>query len=75
MSFTLDVPNVEEVKEAVQEELAVKSEEQLALENAAKEKAAEIMAVNLDSFPSRKEFTSAIESFGTDISQRRKTIF
>lgn len=67
MSFTLDVPNVEEVKEAVQEELAVKSEEQLALENAAKEKAAEIMAVNLDSFPSRKEFTSAIESFGTDI--------
>lgn len=67
MAFTLDMPNPEVIKEKVQEELAVKEEEQTVVKSAAEEKANEIMAVDLDSLESRKEFTQAIEAFGSDI--------
>ncbi len=67
MAFTLDMPNPEVIKEKVEEELAVKEEEQSAVKSAAEQKANEIMAVDLDSLQSRTEFTQAIEAFGTDI--------
>ena len=67
MAFSLDVVNPEEVKEQVAEELAPPSTVSPEVAKAAEEKAAEIMEVNLDSFDNRKEFTTAIETFGQDV--------
>ncbi len=67
MAFSLDVVNPEEVKEQVAEELAPPSTISPEVAKAAEEKAAEIMEVNLDSFDNRKEFTTAIETFGQDV--------
>ena len=70
MAFTLDVVNPEEVKEKVQEELALPAEIQPEVAKAAEEKVAQIMAVDLDSFADRKEFTTAIDTFGQDVVQK-----
>ncbi len=67
MAFSLEVVNPEEVKEQVAEELAVPSTVSPEVAKAAEEKANEIMKVDLDSFENRKEFTTAIETFGQDI--------
>ena len=57
MDFTLDVVNPEEVKEKVEQELAVPATIDPAIQKAAEEKALQIMAVDLDSYDNRKEFT------------------
>jgi len=67
MAFSLEVVNPEEVKEQVAEELAVPSTVSPEVAKAAEEKAEEIMKVDLESFENRKEFTTAIETFGQDV--------
>ena len=70
MDFTLDVVNPEEVKEKVEQELAVPATIDPAIQKAAEEKALQIMAVDLDSYDNRKEFTGAIDTFGQDVVQK-----
>ena len=70
MDFTLDVVNPEEVKEKVEQELAVPETIDPAIQKAAEEKALQIMAVDLDSYDNRKEFTGAIDTFGQDVVQK-----
>ncbi|MBQ7058725.1 MAG: toxic anion resistance protein [Firmicutes bacterium] len=70
MAFSLDVVNPEEVKEKVEQELAVPAEINPEVAKAAEQKVAEIMAVDLDSFEHRKEFTTAIDTFGQDVVQK-----
>ena len=70
MAFTLDVVNPEEVKEKVQEELALPAEIKPEIAKAAEEKVQQIMAVDLDSFEDRREFTVAIDTFGQDVVQK-----
>ncbi len=70
MAFTLDVVNPEEVKEKVEQELALPTEIKPEIAKAAEEKVQQIMAVNLDSFEDRKEFTTAIDTFGQDVVQK-----
>ena len=70
MAFSLDVVNPEEIKEKVEQELAVPAEINPEVAKAAEQKVAEIMAVDLDSFEHRKEFTTAIDSFGQDVVQK-----
>lgn len=70
MAFTLDVVNPEEVKEKVEQELALPAEIKPEIAKAAEEKVQQIMAVNLDSFEDRKEFTTAIDTFGQDVVQK-----
>ena len=60
MAFSLDVVNPEEIKEKVEQELAVPAEINPEVAKAAEQKVAEIMAVDLDSFEHRKEFTKYI---------------
>ncbi len=65
--FTLDLPNTETIKKEVVAELEPSKEEKDVITNAVKEKAEQIMAVDLDSLTERREFVQVIENFGADI--------
>ncbi|MCI8640114.1 MAG: toxic anion resistance protein [Coprococcus sp.] len=65
--FTLDLPNTEEIKKEVVQELAPTVEEKNVITNAVQEKAQQIMEVDLDSFAERREFVQVVETFGADI--------
>ena len=77
MSFTLEVPNEEEVKMQVKEELAPTKEEVVKISNTVDTKTKEIMSVNLDSLDSRKELSDAFGNFGMEVlsqSERKNAI-
>lgn len=65
--FSLDLPKTEEIKEEVRKELLPTEAEKNVIQDAVKEKADMIMAVNLDSLTERREFVQVIETFGADI--------
>ncbi len=65
--FTLDLPNTEVIKKEVAAELAPTAEEKTVITNAVKDKADQIMAVDLDSLAQRREFVQVVETFGADI--------
>lgn len=67
MAFTLDLPQKEEIKKAVEAETAVDSATALMISGASKEKGDEILRADIDNFEDRKELTRAIEAFGADI--------
>ncbi|MBP3892625.1 MAG: toxic anion resistance protein [Atopobiaceae bacterium] len=70
MSFDLEIPDPEEVKEIVKKETAVTPAYAEAVDSAANEKGDHIINVNLDSVASRREITSAVNDLGTDIMER-----
>lgn len=65
--FTLDLPDLEEIKKKTKQELAPAEEEKAAITHGVKEKAEQIMAVDLDSLAERREFIQVVENFGEDI--------
>lgn len=65
--FSLDLPKTEEIKKEVEEELKPTVQEKAIIQGAVKDKADQILSVDLDSFTQRKEFTQVIETFGSDI--------
>ncbi|MCI9148735.1 MAG: toxic anion resistance protein [Hungatella sp.] len=67
MAFTLDLPQKEEIKKAVEAETAVDRETSLVISDASKEKGNEILNTDIDNFQERKELTKAIEEFGADV--------
>jgi uncharacterized protein YaaN involved in tellurite resistance len=67
MAFDLEIPEPEEVKEKVQQELAVTKERAEVIGSTAEKKGEEILAVDLDSVQSRREITSAVEDLGSDL--------
>lgn len=71
--FTLDLPNTETIKKEVVAELEPSKEEKDVITNAVKEKADQIMAVDLDSLTERREFVQVIENFGADIVRQSQT--
>ena len=66
MSFTLELPKEEEIEKVVKEELQVPAKEKEAIDNAALEKAKDVMDADIDSFETRKEIVDVINGFGTD---------
>ena len=77
MGFTLELPTEEQVKEEVQQAIVPTEKEEVAIVDTAKEKADQIMGVNLESFEERKEFTDVIEQFGLEdmkTAQRKNAI-
>jgi len=66
MGFTLELPSEEEVKQEVQETIMPSEKEEVVIVDAAKEKADQIMGVDIESFENRKEFTDVIENFGLE---------
>lgn len=67
MAFDLEVKDSTEIKEKIIEDTAPTEEIVTAIKTASEEKAKEIMSVDLDSFKDKREITTAIEEFGTDI--------
>ena len=70
MSFDLEIPDPEEVKEIVKKETAITPAYAEAVDSAANEKGDHIINVNLDSVASRREITSAVNDLGSDIMER-----
>ena len=73
MSFDLELPDVEEVKEKVAEELAVSDERQETVDETAKKKVEEIMGTDISVFEDRKNLTTAFEEFGADVMRKTES--
>ena len=58
--FTLDLPNTEEIKKEVAAELAPTSEVKTVIAGAVKDKADQIMGLDLDSLAERREFVQVV---------------
>ncbi len=73
MAFDLEIPEPEEVKAKVEQELAVPEDRAQVIDNVAQAKGEEIMAVDLDSVASRREITHAVEDLGSDLVRKSST--
>lgn len=71
--FTLELPNTEVIKKEVAAELEPTMEQKAVITNVVKEKADQIMAVDLDSLSERREFIQVVETFGADIVRQSQT--
>ena len=67
MAFNLDIPDVEEVKEKVEQELKVPAEREATVDEAAKQKVEEIMGTDITVFEDRKNISAAFQEFGADV--------
>ena len=67
MAFNLDIPDVEEVKEKVEQELKIPEEREATVDEAAKQKVEEIMGTDITVFEDRKNISAAFQEFGADV--------
>jgi len=67
MAFDLNIPDPEETKAQVEEELAVPEAHAEAIDNVANERGEQIMKVDLDSIADRRDILQAVETLGNDI--------
>ena len=67
MGFSMDLPDMEEVKEEVKEQVAPAPEVKEKLSAAADNNTGELFTFDLGSLGERREIVSSIENFGTDI--------
>lgn len=70
MAFDLTVPDPEQTKAQVEQELAVTPEHAEIIDSTAVQKGDEIMKVDLDSIAERRDILKAIESLGVDIEKQ-----
>ena len=70
MAFDLTVPDPEQTKAKVEQELAVEPAHAEAIDGVANEKGQQIMEVDLDSVADRREILQAVESLGNDIAKQ-----
>lgn len=70
MAFSLEVPDENEVKAIVRQQVEPTEERRRTIASATEGQAGQIMSVDLDSFESRREITSAIESMGNDLATK-----
>ena len=70
MAFSLEVPDENEVKAIVRQQVEPTEERRRTIAGATEGQAGQIMSVDLDSFESRREITSAIESMGNDLAMK-----
>ena len=70
MAFSMELPDVEAVKEEVKEELVPAEETKVQLEKAADGNTKELFTFDLGSLEQRREIVSSIEGFGSDIVEK-----
>lgn len=70
MGFSMDLPDVEAVKEEVKVELAPKPETEDKLEQIADNNTQSLFTVDLGSLEGRREIVSSIDGFGNDIVEK-----
>lgn len=66
MAFDLNIPNPDQTKEEVRQELAVPADHAEAISDTAVEKGSQIMNVDLDSIADRRDILQAIETLGAN---------
>ena len=70
MAFDLTIPDPEQTKAEVEQELAVPEQHAEVIDDAAHEKGSQIMEADLDSIVERREILRAVESLGNDIAKQ-----
>lgn len=70
MGFSMDLPDVEAVKEEVKVELAPKPETEDKLEQIADNNTQSLFTVDLGSLEGRREIVSSIDNFGNDVVEK-----
>lgn len=70
MAFDLSIPDPEETKKEVEQQLEVEPVQAQAIENKANERGDQIMKVDMDSFADKRDIVNAIEGLGSDIAKR-----
>jgi len=70
MAFDLSVPDPEQTKAEVEQQLAVEPAHAELIDNAASEKGEQIMEMDLESVAQRREILQAVENLGTDIAKQ-----
>lgn len=73
MAFHLDIPKKEQIQKIVEEETSLDQETQLVISDVSRQKGDEIIHANINDFSKRKELTTAIEEFGTDLVKQSST--
>ena len=67
MAFDLELPDEKEVKEQVEQKLAISEERERTVQEAAREKVEQIMGTDITVFEDRKSVAAAFEEFGSDV--------
>lgn len=70
MAFSMDLPDVDVVKEEVKEELAPTSETKEQLVKVADNNTSELFTFDIGSLDDRREIVTSIETFGNDLMQK-----
>lgn len=70
MDFDLELPNTEEIKEEITQELAVPPERATVIDNAAQQKGEQIMQVDIDNVADRRSIIEAVEGLGMDLTRK-----
>ena len=70
MAFDLAVPDPEQTKAEVEQELAVEPAHAELIDNVASEKGAQIMATDFNSVAERRDILRAVENLGSDIAKQ-----
>ena len=70
MGFSMEVPNTEEIKNSVVEEIKPIPDEVKQIKSVTNKNVESLMNLNMDSFTERKEILKSIEEFGMDTIQK-----
>ena len=73
MAFDLSVPDPEQTKAEVEQQLAVEPAHAELIDNAASEKGEQIMEMDIESVAQRREILQAVENLGSDIAKQSAT--
>ncbi len=73
MAFDLTVPDPEQTKAQVEQELAVEPAHAELIDSTAAQKGNEIMAMDINSISERREILQAVENLGSDIAKQSAT--
>ena len=73
MAFDLSVPDLEQTKQQVEEDLAVTEVQAEVIDETAVERGQQIMKVDMDSLDAKREITEAIDNLGADIATKSAT--
>ena len=70
MDFDLELPDTEEVKEEIKQELAVPAARAEQIDNVANQKGEQIMSIDLSNVSDRRSVIETIEGFGADLTRK-----
>jgi uncharacterized protein YaaN involved in tellurite resistance len=70
MAFSMQIPDIDQVKTEIQADVKPKTDEELALEKQAEENALAIMGADIDAADARRTILSSVEGFGLDTIRR-----